>query len=72
MKNIIEIKERPFVLKAFRKPNTETYYQYRVNGKRATYAEYSKYIKISLYNEPYVNRYTTFTRKGNAVEVVKF
>lgn len=72
MKNVVELKERPVVLKAFRKPKAKMYHQYRINGKRATYGEYMKKRMMALYNEPYVKRYVTFTKSGSIVEVDSF
>ena len=58
--------------RAFRKPNAMTYHQWRINGKRVTYGEYMKERMTCIYYEPLVQKYVTFTKKGNIVEVEKF
>lgn len=60
------------VLKAFRKVNGLTFYQWRINGRRVTYGEYMKERMTCIYYEPYVQRYSTFTKKGSIVEVEIF
>ena len=60
------------VLKAYRKVNGLTFHQWRINGKRVTYWEYMKERMTCIYYEPYVQRYSTFTKKGSIVEVEIF
>lgn len=60
------------VLKAYRKVNGLTFHQWRINGKRVTYGKYMKERMTCIYYEPYVQRYSTFTKSGSIVEVEIF
>lgn len=60
------------VLKAFRKLDGMTFYQWRINGRRVTYGEYMKKRMNCIYYGHYVSRYSTFTEKGNIEEVEVF
>jgi hypothetical protein len=65
-------KGKLWVLKAFRKLDGMTFYQWRINGKRVTYGEYMKKRMTCIYYGHYVSRYSSFTEKGNIVEVEIF
>ena len=72
MINVIRPNRKNWEFRAFRKPNSMIYHQWRINGKRVTYGEYMKERMTCIYYEPFVQKYVTFTKKGNIVEVEKF
>lgn len=72
MMTIIRPNRISWEFKAFRKPNATMYHQWRINGKRVKYGEYMKERMTCIYYEPLVQKYVTFTKKGNIVEVEKF